>query len=582
MGGQSDSSQAAVEGFVNPSHVEAKVYLSRGGDVDSTVTRDGWFQLEGVDFGLYVLDVGREGYGSDRRLVVVDRPRVTLGELRLEPHPWPIASIEPRDSLVMRRSTDVGVMLRFSHPMDRASVEKALKIEPPLAVDTDWEEPGFPFYGDYLAIRLHPADMEPGRVYKVTLDTSARTNGGQALERRFDYSWVRRYAIPGEGATPEIGRQAPTLRPMDSIRIAFPLSMDRTSVERRLHNSESGSFSLEWNAASDTLYLRPETRWTPGRPLIVGLNAGYRSSSGKTGEDVSRELHVREYGLEASLGGRRLPFANEFDARFTMPVDIKSLIYTVDKPAQATVTQLAADRVHWTFTGIVPGVMTVLRIERLNSIHGDTLFSRLSHRLTASEGAVSFRFQDSTSAWAGLIPYRDTLRLIASHSAYQRLRRADFALSPPHPVNVRWQAGGEEYPNLIAFSPQPLPSGTAFKLFPANDAAPGDTLSFRTRAAKGEVVRPFQGETRVAAQQPIEVRWNTWIDTVGFAARIAFEPAVDSLRVTQDTSGGAMVTRIFHAAFVPDREYRVRMSGMVDLFAISLSDTVEVRFRSRP
>ena len=131
-----DTALAAVEGRVEPAEVEAEVYLSRGGDTVSTVTRDGWFQLSGIDYGLYVLEAKAEGYGGIRQLLSVGERKVLVGPLRLEVHPWPISRVHPLDSLVFRANSRINpVEIRFSQFMDRSSVENALRMVPACTLD---------------------------------------------------------------------------------------------------------------------------------------------------------------------------------------------------------------------------------------------------------------------------------------------------------------------------------------------------------------------------------------------------------------------------------------------------------------
>jgi hypothetical protein len=196
--------------------------------------------------------------------------------------------------------------------------------------------------------------------------------------------------------------------------------------------------------------------------------------------------------------------------------------------------------------------------------------------------AANFRILDSSQARDGLRPNGDTLEAELSRSAYLRLAAATFSLVPDFPVMTRLRGNPAGGGVLRAWSGQPWPAGTGFKLVPDTGAAPGDTLGFSTRFLEARILQPYQGQTAVDPAGNVELAWNTYIDTVDFAGNLRFEPPVDSLRVEQDTSGGGHRTRIRHAPFARATRYRLRVSGVVDLFDQAMRDTLDIRFQTRP
>lgn len=115
------------------------------------------------------------------------------------------------------------IALTFSEPMDRASVEAALRTEPPVV--------GALFWSNDAALSFLPSEaLLPGQTYTVVLGSGARSAGGRAVvaEHRFSFTVAPlrvAYLFPADGTPQNIWLADPATP--DSAR---PITDTRTSI----------------------------------------------------------------------------------------------------------------------------------------------------------------------------------------------------------------------------------------------------------------------------------------------------------------------------------------------------------------
>ena len=99
------------------------------------------------------------------------------------------------------------VTLRFSEPMDAASVAAALSVEPDTAVDLSWATDG-------MSVTIAPqARWSTGVLETVTVQAGALARTGQPLARPARAVFLTRDATTGTAsATEPIGRTWPSRR----------------------------------------------------------------------------------------------------------------------------------------------------------------------------------------------------------------------------------------------------------------------------------------------------------------------------------------------------------------------------------
>lgn len=128
---------------------------------------DGTFKIEDVLPGTYVLTATREGY-EPVRVDGVDVPAgqtVDVGTIQLEPkrdYPRVVWTDPPDGARNIAVGYELVVKIKFSKPMDVASVEKAISIEPP------------PKYAFHMGMGSHPAADDRTAVLVFSNDDDAR------------------------------------------------------------------------------------------------------------------------------------------------------------------------------------------------------------------------------------------------------------------------------------------------------------------------------------------------------------------------------------------------------------------------
>lgn len=580
--GSGDSLKAVVEGLVLPIEQEADIMLTRGDSTIRTITRKGNFQLPNVDYGLYILDVRAKGYGGRRTYLSVNSKHVLTGPIQLVKLPWPVSFMDPQDSLVFSTSgRDSIVTIEFAYPMDRSSVEAALDIEPKVDMDIKWGGPSVRSdFGETVRITLPMSVLAIGKKYQLTLDTSAKTAEGQYLERPLGLI-IRKDSQAGQPLARFLG-SGYLLGPTEPIEIGFSESMDLASVAGRIYVTPASPFHSQWDYSRNVLQLIPDTRWPPGSTFKAGINAGYASLAGTEGGAISKTLQVGEFTMLSDLSYLTVTIEETFETEFNLPVDSSSVDYSVDSPVKASFEAIAPGRLRWIFIGATPGIPFTLRIKSVSSMFGDSLGSPIAQKLILQPAASNFRIQDSARVSLGLSPVKDSLNLSCSRVAYQRMNATGFSVAPFYPFQAEWSAPSDENAVLHFRFLQPVPSGTAFKLFPKTSSNPGDTASFSTKTLAPTEIRPFYGANTVAPGEDIIITWNSLIDTSGFAGHLVFAPAVDTVLVEHATSNGLSRTIIHHNALSKATGYTLRISGVTDLFSRPMADTLETRFRTAP
>ena len=74
--------------------------------------------------------------------------------------------------------------IRFSTPMDVATVERSLRFEPPVALDFEWN--------GQLVVVTPRIDLAPGTEYLVSLGTTALALDGRPLARPIEHRFTTR------------------------------------------------------------------------------------------------------------------------------------------------------------------------------------------------------------------------------------------------------------------------------------------------------------------------------------------------------------------------------------------------------
>ncbi|MFH1009561.1 MAG: Ig-like domain-containing protein [Candidatus Latescibacterota bacterium] len=321
-----------VVGSVAQTDSGAKVRVRQAAAVDSAFIdpTDGSFRFDDLPMGNYVLEVEAPDFSPHALPVSVDGGRITyIGEIDLSKIPHMVASFSPADNsevvLVKGENTsNLSVSINFSTEMDRASIEEALSIVPPVAGtfrwnqyiyqlqgDESWEKAGYALGGQGAQITTYshihaltflfsPKDSFADTTYQITLSPAAHDTAGTplALPLRFSFGTIQAASslstiqtVPYDGQ-----RNVAPICP-NGLRITFPKRMDPTSVEEH----------LSILPATDPVFLWPEgnqmTIWTGGLLVAdttysLAIDAQARDLDGAPlGEDFTFSFTTAAVGI---------------------------------------------------------------------------------------------------------------------------------------------------------------------------------------------------------------------------------------------------------------------------------------------
>ncbi|HSJ56604.1 MAG TPA: Ig-like domain-containing protein, partial [Anaerolineae bacterium] len=182
----------------------------------------------------------------------------TLPMIKL-PEPEPSAEGVPLDSTIL---------IPFTRPMDRASVEAGLILTPALDAVYTWD-------GDTLAVTPR-GGLAASTHYTLSVASTVRDASGAPLGR------VHSWNLNTEPLL--LDARVPTDAPLWSlgapITLTFALPMDMSSVRSALTVSPRTAVDLSWSEDGRTLVLVPETGWQAGVAYEVRLRGRARTAAG--------------------------------------------------------------------------------------------------------------------------------------------------------------------------------------------------------------------------------------------------------------------------------------------------------------
>ncbi len=147
------------------------------------------------------------------------------------------------------------IRIKFSHEMDKQSVEKGLKIEPPVTYTIEWH--------DSNEIIIHPYELSYETQYTVTIKNARRTSGQEMKEYAFSFK-----TSPMDTTPPSIEYISPhNGEYLGEIRIKFSEPMS-TFIHKGLEIEPWIKYTYEWEE-NDTLLLIKFLEIVPGNYNIT-------------------------------------------------------------------------------------------------------------------------------------------------------------------------------------------------------------------------------------------------------------------------------------------------------------------------
>jgi uncharacterized protein YkwD len=236
---------------------------------------------------------------------------------------------------------DAPATLRFTTPMERASVEAALSVEPRITVALRWSD-------DDTSVAIAPAThWEAGTLYTITVRAGALASTGRPMTTPIRATFLTRAATTTTlAATSASGSRVS----IDSaFTVTFDQPVDPTSVAAaiRLEPATPGTLASVAGAGGATVYT-----FTPARPLKADARyrlivAGARDATGS--EIAARSLAVRTAIAPGVVRFRPRPLTQDvprdavISVRFTRPMDHRSTkaafkVTAAGKAVKGTVT----------------------------------------------------------------------------------------------------------------------------------------------------------------------------------------------------------------------------------------------------
>jgi Big-like domain-containing protein len=217
---------------------------------------------------------------------------------------------------------DASATLRFTTPMERASVEAVLSVEPRTTVSLRWSD-------DDTSVAIAPAtSWEAGTLYTITVRPGALASTGRPMTTPVRATFLTRAATTARlAATAAAGSRVS----IDSaFTVTFDQPVDATSVAAaiRLEPATPGSLASKIGPGGTTVYT-----FTPASSLKA--DARYRlvvaGARDATGSDIAaRSLAVRTAIAPGVVRFRPRPLTQDvprdaaISVRFTRPMDHRS------------------------------------------------------------------------------------------------------------------------------------------------------------------------------------------------------------------------------------------------------------------
>ena len=198
---------------------------------------------------------------------------------------------------------DAAIAIRFDAPMERASVEDAWQISPPIPGSFDWvadnEVHFVPYNLGYI----------PAVTYTLMLSSSAHVLGGGSLAAPFTYTWTT-IAPPAL-----LGYDPPNLSAnvalTQSITLSFSQPMRHPSVQIAFNVSPNTTGKWAWSADGQQASFTPDAGWQPNTAYVVSLSHMAASAAAvPLGKDANWEFvtaDVARVAFTAAPPGLTLP-----------------------------------------------------------------------------------------------------------------------------------------------------------------------------------------------------------------------------------------------------------------------------------
>jgi uncharacterized protein YfaS (alpha-2-macroglobulin family) len=201
---------------------------------------------------------------------------------------------------------DAAIALRFDAPMERASVEQAWQISPPIPGGFDWvadnEVHFIPYNLGYI----------PAVTYTLSLSNSAHVMGGGSLAAPFTYTWA---TLPPPILLDHTPSDLTANIALDQgVTLRFSQPMQRESVQAAFNVSPSVAGKWSWSDDRQQATFAPDGGWQQNTQYSITLAHNAASASAvPLGRDISWQFvsaEVARVSFTTAQAGPTLPIIN--------------------------------------------------------------------------------------------------------------------------------------------------------------------------------------------------------------------------------------------------------------------------------
>ena len=211
------------------------------------------------------------------------------------------------------------VTISFPGPMNTASVDAQVRVEPAADVDLAWDPSG-----TILTVTPRSA-WTTGVLHTITVESGALDASGRPLDRRIRSSFLTRAATtatiaPTVGATGQVGLET-------AFRVTFSSPIDASTIEVVVTPAIEGSLApaADATAATPALVFTPVAALRAGATYSIALAPGARDADGAPIATTSATVRTATAPAVVRFrpvdGVKGVAWSQVLSVRFTMPMD---------------------------------------------------------------------------------------------------------------------------------------------------------------------------------------------------------------------------------------------------------------------
>jgi hypothetical protein len=204
---------------------------------------------------------------------------------------------------------DAPLRVRFDQPMDRATVESALKIDPPVAGTFSWDADN--------EVRFAPdaPGYLRGITYTVTLSETADSMAGTPIKSDSTWSFSTQAAHTAASSR----QDGATIAPTSTFSLQFDAPMQKVDAAQivslhRLAPDKNVPFTGAWGADGRTLAIQPGSALPEGYYYLLVQSGAATVAGDSLGRAFEFDYRVQSPGPRLLLSGDRVLLAGQGSA----------------------------------------------------------------------------------------------------------------------------------------------------------------------------------------------------------------------------------------------------------------------------